>query len=590
MKKFIQTLRGKNNEINSLEDIRVEDIVGREIVSPDRNLLSKNIYKKVVLVTGAGGSIGSEICRQLMCLSPKKIVLLDSSELALYNINEELAGHQVDIIPVLGSICNKFLIDALLLNNNVDTVYHAAAYKHVPLVESNPFIGMHNNVFGTETILEASAQAQVKSFTLISTDKAVRPTNIMGASKRISEILCQITASKYSDMTISIVRFGNVIDSSGSVIPKFREQIRRGGPVTVTHPDISRFFMGIPEASQLVLQASSLAEKSGDVFVLDMGEPIKIFDLVKKLIKLSGKSIKDGNNSSKNTIEIIYTGLRPGEKIYEELSISGKAHSTKHPKIKKMKEKYPSNESMMAFMKKLKLMLDNNNVSALKSLLLTIDIGYTNPEKSIYKDNKDISRFCDKKESSTSSFLKDKSGSKNSLKRIKSNIVSKNFIANKFHILRKRLFLSALHKYFLLSRALTMGVRCVVLNGGDEVLLVKHTYIEGWHLPGGGIGVGESAQEAVIREVHEETGYMLTQRPELICISQCKDTSKRDHVALFLIEGFFKKRQEFSSFEISDAKFYSIDNLPSDIDEMTKIWLADALSKSQRVKEALKII
>ena len=298
-----------------LEEVRVEELLGRERVSPDGELLKTHIFKKVVLVSGAGGSIGSELCRQILTLSPKKLILVELSELALYNLQQELHEEWGNLIlPVMGSVTDFRLMKDTLIKEKVDTVYHAAAYKHVPLVEANPFAAIHNNVFGTLTMLEAAVITGVASFTLVSTDKAVRPTNVMGASKRLAEIACQLASAQHKGkIIIAMVRFGNVIGSSGSAIPKFREQIRSGGPVTVTHPEITRYFMVISEAAELVLQASSLAER-GEVFVLDMGPPINISDLVKKLIRFSGLTLQDAENSQLGGIDIEYTGLRPGEK------------------------------------------------------------------------------------------------------------------------------------------------------------------------------------------------------------------------------------------------------------------------------------
>ena len=309
-----------------LEDVKVEDILGRQRVLPDEELMAENIFNKVVLVTGAGGSIGSELCRQILIRAPKKLILIDLSELALYQIQQELHsewGKKIKLI--LGSVADFTLMKNLMINEEVKTVYHAAAYKHVPLVEANPFSAIYNNVFGTKIILNAAIHGGVSSFTLISSDKAVRPTNIMGASKRLAEIICQLASIEHSKtIRIAIVRFGNVIGSSGSAIPKFREQIRNGGPVTVTDPEITRFFMAIPEAVELVLQASSLA-KGGEVFLLDMGKPIKIVDLVKRLIRLSGNIVGSIEKPQENAIYIEFTGLRPGEKLYEELLLSGDA-------------------------------------------------------------------------------------------------------------------------------------------------------------------------------------------------------------------------------------------------------------------------
>ena len=377
-------LSESQGNFNDLEEVRVEDLVGRASVSPDETLLSKNISGKVVLVTGAGGSIGSELCRQVVSCNPKKLIMVELNELALFNIQQELLDYSDTISAVLGSVNNESSMENILINEKVDTVYHAAAYKHVPLVESNPFAAIENNIFGTRVILEASIRVGVKSFTLVSTDKAVRPTNIMGASKRIAEVLCQNAAAEENGTVIAMVRFGNVIGSSGSAIPKFREQIRNGGPVTVTHPKVTRFFMGIPEASELVLQASSMAV-GGEVFVLDMGKPVKIVDLVKRLIQFSGKIVANENNAHLNPIDIVFTGLRPGEKLFEELLISGEIHSTFHPKIMKLNEQYPKVAVINEFMKDLTVVSQSENIESLRSLLSKIDIGYSFKDKNTDK-------------------------------------------------------------------------------------------------------------------------------------------------------------------------------------------------------------
>lgn len=572
-----------------LEDIGVEDIVGREAVNPNRALMRRNIVGKTVLVTGAGGSIGSELCRQITRLSPSKLIILENSEFALFNILEELAVCEVEMVPKLGSVCDEGLVNDLFAKQNIDTVFHAAAYKHVPLVESNAFSGVYNNVFGTKIILDAAIRAQVDSFTLISTDKAVRPTNIMGASKRISEIICQQVASTRPDTVISMVRFGNVIGSSGSVIPKFREQIRRGGPVTVTHPEITRFFMGIPEASELVLQASALAE-GGDVFVLDMGEPVLIKELVEKLIRFSGRVVKTEKHTGRDAIEIVYTGLRPGEKLYEELLISGEEIGTKHPKILKMSEPYPDFGGFASMIDDLNEVIRKKDLGALKELFLSYDIGYT-----VSND------FSGRNPSSGESSLRildpnrsvreNQKSSPSPLKDIQPNSSCQDHraargktIASSLRAWRGLVFRHLLHVYFLLSRGLTVGVRCVVLNEKKEVLLVRHSYTDGWHLPGGGIGIGESAEEAVKREVFEETAHVLDGALTQISVTHCKDISKRDHIILFYSETFLKPPEDSISFEISAAKFYRIDKLPGDVDKMSVEWLQEALLKKQELE------
>lgn len=332
--------------LSDIQEIAIEDLLGRDPVPPITALLNKNIQHKSVMVTGAGGSIGSELCRQILLNHPTKLVLFDVSEYALYSIHLELLhiqqekGTHVEIIPLLGSVQNLKLLIKVMQTFEVNTVYHAAAYKHVPLVEYNVIQAVYNNIFGTYNAAKAAMRCQVDAFVLISTDKAVRPTNVMGTTKRVAELCLQACADTYGKTLDGVVhktlfcmvRFGNVLGSSGSVIPLFKQQIKEGGPITVTDERIIRYFMTIPEAAQLVIQAGAMA-KGGDVFILDMGEPVKIFELAKKLILLSGLTIKDENHPN-GDIEIKFTGLRPGEKLYEELLIGGEnVRKTQHPRI-----------------------------------------------------------------------------------------------------------------------------------------------------------------------------------------------------------------------------------------------------------------
>jgi FlaA1/EpsC-like NDP-sugar epimerase len=332
--------------INDLRDIDIEDLLGRDPVPPNPALLGANITAKAVMVTGAGGSIGTELCRQILEQSPSDIVLYELNEFALYQIEQELVTRKARlphcktrIWPLLGSVCDEARLTQVLTQFHIETLFHAAAYKHVPMVERNPGQGAINNVIGTWRCAQAALQAGVKTFVLISTDKAVRPTNTMGATKRLAEMVLQSLAAQYPDQTrFTMVRFGNVLGSSGSVIPLFREQIRQGGPLTVTDPRIIRYFMTIPEAAQLVIQAGAMG-KDGDVFVLDMGEPVKILDLAKRMIHLSGLGIKD-EADPEGDIEINFTGLRPGEKLYEELLIGENVTPTDHPRIRRANEHF----------------------------------------------------------------------------------------------------------------------------------------------------------------------------------------------------------------------------------------------------------
>ncbi|MFE8073377.1 nucleoside-diphosphate sugar epimerase/dehydratase [Marinobacteraceae bacterium S3BR75-40.1] len=329
-------------QISEIRDLDIDDLLGRDPVAPNDGLLDACIRKKVVMVTGAGGSIGSELCRQIVALKPARLVLFDISEYGLYQIEAELQnliegeGWDVDIVAVIGSVQKEHRLEVIMRAFEVQTIYHAAAYKHVPMVEHNVVEGVRNNVFGTWYAGEAAIRAGVETFVLISTDKAVRPTNVMGASKRMAELVLQGLAQRQQKTRFSMVRFGNVLGSSGSVVPLFRDQIRQGGPVTVTHADIFRYFMTIPEAAQLVLQAGSMGI-GGEVYVLDMGEPVRIADLARKMIHLMGCTMKDEKHPE-GEIEIVFTGLRPGEKLFEELLIGENPQGTEHPRIMKAME------------------------------------------------------------------------------------------------------------------------------------------------------------------------------------------------------------------------------------------------------------
>jgi FlaA1/EpsC-like NDP-sugar epimerase len=397
----------------SLSDVReldTDDLLGREPVKPNGLLLNLNTHHKTVLVTGAGGSIGSELCRQILKTNPKQLLMVEMSEFALYQIHQELvnlladgssdtqaiqnaalgepADEQertlqvagVEVVPLLASVCDAVRMHEIMDTWKPHTVYHAAAYKHVPLVEHNPAEGVRNNVWGTRVCAEAAQRNGVRNFVLISTDKAVRPTNIMGASKRLAEMVLQALADgspRYArdDKTIfSMVRFGNVLGSSGSVVPLFREQIKNGGPITLTHADITRYFMTIPEAAQLVIQAGAMGQ-GGDVFVLDMGEPVKIIDLARRMVELSGLTVRDEADPS-GDIELAVTGLRPGEKLYEELLIGDNPKPTQHPRIMKAHEQFLSWPELSQRLNALQLAIGVNDVPAIRGLLQQLVSGY----------------------------------------------------------------------------------------------------------------------------------------------------------------------------------------------------------------------
>lgn len=361
-------------QISDIHEVDIIDLLGRDPVPPKPELLEKNIKDKVVMVTGAGGSIGSELCRQIVKHQPKMLVLFEISEFALYSIDRELHTSGIRVIPVLGSVTNQTKLERIIAQYTVQTVYHAAAYKHVSLVEANPFEGIYNTSIGTARSVDAAMNQGVETFVLISTDKAVRPTNVMGASKRMAELYCQGLAATQPKTQISIVRFGNVLGSSGSVVPLFKKQIAQGGPVTVTHPEVTRYFMTIPEAAQLVIQAGAMGT-GGDVFLLNMGEPVKIVDLAKQMIRLSG--FKPIDDKGLGDIEIQFTGLRPGEKLYEELLIDQEnIEKTGHERILKSFEKYYEYSEIYKVFNSLSENVDHSNFNHLTDILKKYVDGY----------------------------------------------------------------------------------------------------------------------------------------------------------------------------------------------------------------------
>jgi FlaA1/EpsC-like NDP-sugar epimerase len=366
-------------KVSDLRELDIDDLLGREPVAPTQSLLTKNITDKVVLVTGAGGSIGSELCRQILAVKPQTLLLIEQSEYALYEIHQELEekalGTQINIIPILASVQNQDRMHEIMSTWRPHTVYHAAAYKHVPLVEHNPAEGVKNNVFGTLKTAKAAIDNGVQDFVLVSTDKAVRPTNIMGASKRLAEMVLQALAATNVSTNFVMVRFGNVLGSSGSVVPKFRQQIKDGGPITLTHLDITRYFMTIPEAAQLVIQAGAMAS-GGDVCVLDMGQPVKIIDLARRMIQLSGLTLQDAE-SPDGDIAIEVTGLRPGEKLYEELLIGNNPTSTAHSRIMKSHEAFIELPELEVKLASLEAELNINDAARVRQLLQQIVLDYS---------------------------------------------------------------------------------------------------------------------------------------------------------------------------------------------------------------------
>jgi len=381
---IVEIAKGNISSTNLME-LEIDELLGREKVDPDKVLLQSNIRNQVVIVTGAGGSIGSQLCREILIIKPKVLLILDSNEYSLYKILSELNilnnDEDVSLVPLLCSIQDRKKINSIFKTWRPNTVYHAAAYKHVPIVEYNLSEGLKNNVFGTLILARASLETKVKNFVFISTDKAVRPTNVMGASKRLGELCLQalFANQEKKETKFSMVRFGNVLDSSGSVIPKFRKQIRERSPITLTHPDMSRYFMTIEEAAELVIQAGAMSN-GGDVFLLDMGEPVKIYDLAVKMINFSGLQLKNKNNP-KGDIEILITGLRPGEKLFEELLIEDNSLPTKHPKIFKAKDNFLKWDQLKVEIDSLEKFIFRNDVENISLILTKLVIGYNPPKK-----------------------------------------------------------------------------------------------------------------------------------------------------------------------------------------------------------------
>ena len=371
----IMDLAHSRIDVGQLRELEIEDLLGRDVAAPNQILFARNILGKVVLVTGAGGSIGSELCRQILNAKPRVLLLVDINEFSLYAIHHELEARARDrngirIVPMLGSVRDVERMRDVMTVWRPDTVYHAAAYKHVPMVEHNPVEGVRNNVLGTRIAAECAREAGVANFVLISTDKAVRPTNVMGTSKRLAEMVLQALSAKGGDTRFSLVRFGNVLGSSGSVVPLFRKQIKEGGPITLTHEAITRYFMTIPEAAQLVIQAGAMGT-GGEVFILDMGEPVKIIDLARKMVALSGMTVRDEANPH-GDIAIEIVGLRPGEKLYEELLIGDNPTGTAHPLIMKASEGFLQWDVLMPLLDQLLRAMDVSDISEMQRLLKEI--------------------------------------------------------------------------------------------------------------------------------------------------------------------------------------------------------------------------
>jgi len=573
--------------VTDLQQIAIEEVLGRDPVSPNPELMRRKVAGRSVMVTGGGGSIGTELCLQIAALWPARLVIVESSEFALYHVVTTLQDRKLSsdlaVIPVLQSVLNEEALIDCMQEHSVETVFHAAAFKHVPLVELNPFAGLQNNVFGTLSTLNASQAVGVRDFVLISTDKAVRPTNIMGASKRLAEHVAKAYAIRQQGMSVAMVRFGNVLSSSGSVIPRFTEQIQAGGPVTVTHPEITRFFMTIPEAVQLVLQASGLAQ-GGEVFLLEMGEPVRIVDLAKRMIRLSGYrpvireesgATTSATNDLQHDILITYTGLRPGEKLYEELLISGDAQATDHPKIFKAKEHAVTWEELEPALYQLRSAIESKNIQQVRKVIGQLQVGYSEQVSdaklmSLVGDGLDSKSVEKSQSDQPASIARESDESRESSRRaVRARVKATE---------EKRInpFLSKiLHSYFLLRRPMTLGARAVVMNEKDEVMLVRHRYEPGWQLPGGGVESGESPVDALRRELMEEAGIRMRDVAGFLGSYFNSEVSRRDHVLVYLVRDFEVMLGVQISHEIGEHGFFPFDQLPKETTAGTRRRIAE---------------
>ena len=559
-----------------LKAVKPEEVLGRKSEIQFDDAVRAELNNKTILVTGAGGSIGSEICRQILRYQPAKLIVLELSELALYTLEQEISevlpklGVTTQVNYILGSVTDEAVLTRIFNDHGIEIVYHAAAYKHVPIVEDNVTAGIKNNVFGTKYVAEFAHRCGAEKFVLISTDKAVRPTNVMGASKRLAEFVIQ-DLSKSSETIFTMVRFGNVLGSSGSVIPKFKSQINAGGPVTVTHKEITRYFMSIPEAAHLVLNAGTFAN-GGDVFLLDMGDPVKILEVAKSMIRQHGRkpilsSDLKGRQKFDNEIVIEFSGLRPGEKLYEELLVDGVVQKTKNPQIFQSMDGI--NEEL-DLKQSLKLLADNvqeNRIEEVKDQLRKLPLSYQpngnfkHGKASAEKDHRTKHDRVQGREKKASGEL------------FLGNLDRPSFLKRLFSF---KLSLALIHKYFLVSRGMTLGVRVLVQNNQGEVLVVNHSYVKGLFLPGGGVDIGEDVEYAARREILEETGVSELVNLTFLGIDFNESVSKRDHVIYFKAFANTDVLRKGSA-EILDAFFVPKEKLADVLDPVQWKFLQDKL-------------
>ena len=539
-----------------LKAVKPEEVLGRESEVKFDDTVQAELHKKSVLVTGAGGSIGSEICRQILRYQPEKLIILELNEFALYTLEQEIseflvnAKTKIQVYYHLGSVTDEIILNRVFKEQKIDIVYHTAAYKHVPIVEENIIAGINNNVFGTKLVADFAHRFDVDKFVLVSTDKAVRPTNVMGASKRLAELVIQDLA-KTSKTVFTLVRFGNVLGSSGSVIPKFKSQINAGGPITVTHEEITRYFMSIPEAAHLVLNAGAFAS-GGDVFLLDMGDPVKIVNLAKSMVRQHGLQpiVASGTQRQQkrdNEILIEFSGLRPGEKLYEELLVDGVAQETPNTKIFKSQDGVLVDLDLTNVFEALQRSIQDGRPEAIIKQLLELPLSYQ-PSTSV-KPKRAIGAKVDQTKNAESETTVEKKSSV-------STPTHRDSISRFKRLISSKLGLAILHRYFLVTRGMTLGVRVLLQNHKGEILLVKHTYVPGWHLPGGGVDHGEDVETAARREVFEETGISELEDLRFTCLEFNEVVSDRDHVSYFKARTNQNPLTKQTS-EVSEIRFVS---------------------------------
>lgn len=541
-----------------LRAVNPEEVLGRKSEIQFDDVVQAEVHNKTILVTGAGGSIGSQICRQILRYDPERLVVLELSEFALYSLEQEIsellesAGSKTQVDYFLGSVTDEVMLYRIFNEQKIDNVYHTAAYKHVPILEKNVIAAVANNVFGTKCVAEFARRFGVEKFIFISTDKAVRPTNVMGASKRLAELVIQ-DLSKSSATIFTMVRFGNVLGSSGSVIPKFKSQINVGGPVTVTHEQITRYFMSIPEAAHLVLNAGAFAH-GGDVFLLDMGDPVRIVELAKSMVRQHGlqpvlASEIVGRQKRSNEIVIEFSGLRPGEKLFEELLVDGEPKNTLNPKIFKSYDVILEELDLGKSLRLLEESINSGDAQAILNQLRELPLSFQPSAAAAVKPNSHGN--IDEATIEISEISSEDKGCRNTVMEQENLAWLKRLVFSKFG-------LAWLHRYFLLTRGMTLGVRVLVRNPRGEILLVKHTYLPGWYLPGGGVDCGEDVEKAAKREVYEETGISELDDLELTHIEHNNAVSVRDHVTYFKARTNTEPNLKLNA-EISKAQFVSRD-------------------------------